>query len=160
MADFQEPGINGYTYQHVGFHFNVFFNNQNGQVLDARFQSISGLEFQMETESLKEGGENRFEHVLPVRRKTSDLILKRGLLSPNAASLLTGWCKSTFEDLIIEPYNLIINLLDPEHNPILYWNVEYAWPKSWKFGELNAERSEVLIETLELTYNHLSFESQ
>jgi len=37
------------------------------------------------------------------------------------------------------------------------WVVIHAWPKNWKLGEFNAERSEVLIETLELNYNRFEF---
>ena len=35
--------------------------------------------------------------------------------------------------------------------------IMHAWPKNWKIGELNAERGEVLIETLELNYNYFEF---
>ena len=32
-----------------------------------------------------------------------------------------------------------------------------CWPKGWKMGELNAEKGEILIETLELNYNRFEF---
>ncbi len=37
------------------------------------------------------------------------------------------------------------------------WEIIHAWPKKWKFGELNAERSEVLVETIEFNYNFFKF---
>ena len=67
----ESPG--GY-YPPVGFHFKVEFmgiGNDN----DSRFQSVSGLTVEYETESFKEGGENRFEHKLPVRTKSNKSLL-------------------------------------------------------------------------------------
>ena len=145
------------TYQHVGFHFYVSFSGLGKDTIDARFQSVSGLEVRLETENLKEGGENRFDHVLPTKTKAADLVLKRGVLSPNSASLITAWCIDTFQNLVVSPQNLTVILLGESQNPLLTWEIIHAWPKSWKFGELNAEKSEVLIETLELNYNRLEF---
>jgi phage tail-like protein len=146
-----------YVTQHVGFHFAVLFSGLSETSLDAKFQSVSGLEVSLDTETIKEGGENRFEHTVPTRRKNPSLVLKRGLLSPSAMSKLTEWCTKTFEKLEFYPKNLDIILLDENHKPLMKWQIIHAWPKSWKFGELNAERSEVLIETLELNYNRFEF---
>lgn len=119
---------------------------------DVRFQSVSGLDVQLDTENVKEGGENRFEHVLPGRTKYSDLSLKRGLLLPSQ-SAVAQWCLDAFQRLEVLPINLTVTLLNENHEPLLEWKVIHAWPKSWKFNELNAEKGEVFIETLELNYN-------
>ena len=42
-------------YQTVGFYFAVGFQNLGIDSLDAAFQSVGGLEVQLETESIKEG---------------------------------------------------------------------------------------------------------
>lgn len=155
-------------YQTVGFHFAVSFKTKDFQALDARFQSVSGLNAQIETERLKEGGENRYTHELPARRKFSDLVLKRGVLSPEVGSKITEWCINAFQHfgqadqnspkrLFIEPVNLEIVLLNEDHEALMKWKVIHAWPKAWKFGDLHAEKSEVLIETLELHYNYFEF---
>ena len=68
-------------YQTVNFHFKVEFT-LNEEDVDVRFQSVSGLDVSYDTEQVKEGGENRFEHVIPTRTKCSPLVLKRGLLKP------------------------------------------------------------------------------
>lgn len=144
-------------HQNVGFHFAVSISSTDGEDIDARFQSVSGLDASIETENIKEGGENRFEHKLPVRRSYSDLVLKRGQLSIKAASFLTRWCKMALESQWVQPLNIDIILLDEEHKPLMKWEVVHAWPKKWKFGELNAERSEVLVETIEFNYNFFNF---
>lgn len=155
-----------YFYQTVNFLFRVEFHFDTN-AFDVRFQSVSGLDSTLETETVKEGGENRFEHVIPVRRKYGPLILKRGLLTPGE-SQVTKWLKKAFDDEIVQPIKTLdITLLNEgesenqnqKHEPLMYWTVNNVWPRSWKVGELNAERGEVLIETLELNYNRLIFKS-
>jgi phage tail-like protein len=153
-------------YQAVGFHFAVHFSAGDGNSVDIRFQSVAGLDSSIDIETIKEGGENRFEHVIPTRRKFGPLVLKRGLVGP-ISSPIANWLKRTFEG---EPFDLstgkedfqvidtvIIDLLGEDHQPLMSWTVTNVWPRSWKIAELNAERSEVLIETLELNYNRLKF---
>ncbi|MET0637502.1 MAG: phage tail protein [Chitinophagaceae bacterium] len=144
-------------YQTVGFHFKVDFNFDPRDGIDVRFQSVAGLDSTLDTETVKEGGENRFEHVLPVRRKYGPLILKRGLLKP-ADSKLTEWLKKTFDGELVKPIDTVtISLLGDDHQALMAWSINNVWPRSWKIGEMNAERGEVLIETLELNYNRLVF---
>jgi phage tail-like protein len=62
--------------------------------------------------------------------------------------------------LKLKPLKLVsVELLDENHQVLLKWDLEHVWPRSWKVAELNAERSEVLIETLELNFNRLSFKN-
>ena len=132
-------------YQTVNFHFKVEFS-LHGNAVDVMFQSVTGLDSTLDTEPIKEGGENRFEHVIPVRRKYGPLVLKRGLLKP------------AFDDEEVVPVQTVtIKLLNEEHKPLMLWTVNNVWPKSWKIGELNAEQGAVLLETLELNYNRLLF---
>lgn len=141
MADYSPP---------VGFHFRVEFLNIQDVADDVLFQSVSGLTVTMETESVKEGGENRFEHVMPVRSKYSDLVLKRGVL---VKSDVIAWCRNAVENFVFEPTTVLVHLLNKEHEPLITWTVVHAWPKKWTVADLDSEKSSVLIETLELNYN-------
>jgi len=146
-------------YQTVNFHFKVDFNFDAQDKTDIRFQSVTGLDSTLDTEQIKEGGENRFEHVLPVRRKYGPLTLKRGLLK-QTDSKLTQWLKQAFDDEVVVPRPTVtISLLDEQHNALMHWTINNVWPRSWKIGELNAEQGAVLIETLELNYNRLLFDN-
>lgn len=143
-------------YQTVNFLFQVEFQ-LGSESFDLKFQSVTGLDATLDTETIKEGGENRFEHVVPVRRKYGPLVLKRGLLTPSE-SKLTAWLKNAFDDEKVTPIqNLNISLMNEAHEVLMLWKVNNVWPRSWRIGELNAERGEVLIETLELNYNRLVF---
>jgi len=147
-------------YPPVGFHFRVTFEfkqldpkvEHDPTEYDVMFQSVSGLEVSLETESVKEGGENRFEHALPGRTKYGSLTLKRGLLLPSKSGV-AKWCIDAFKNFKIVPINLVVSMLNEQHQPLLSWNVAHAWPKSWKFNELSADKGEIFIETLELHYN-------
>jgi phage tail-like protein len=50
------------SYPPVSFHYIVTFNGIGDKTIDTQFQSVSGLSAEMETEPVKEGGENRFTH--------------------------------------------------------------------------------------------------
>lgn len=140
-------------YQITGFHFDVVFKDlENASNVDVQFQSISGLSVDYEMETIKEGGENWFEHVIPTRTKYPDLILKRGIIRPKDSGL-TVWCQKAFDNMEFKPINLDVRLLNQEHQPLLLWKVFHAYPKSWKFSDLSAEKGEILIETMELNYN-------
>ena len=141
MADYIPP---------VGFHFRVEFLDISTVDNDTLFQSVSGLNVDMQTETVKEGGENRFEHVLPVRSKYADLVLKRGVLMDSG---VIAWCRDAFEAFVFQPTTILVHLLNEEHEPLITWNVVHAWPKKWSVSDLNAEQGAVFIETLELSYN-------
>ena len=135
------------------FHFLVSFLDVGDGAKDIGFQSVSGLNVTMDTESYREGGENRFVHQLPVKANYSDLTLKRGIVLD---SELIKWCTDVFENMIIRPTDMVISLLNEEHEPLLSWNIKHAWPKKWTVSDLNAESSELVIESMELTYHYFT----
>ena len=137
-------------YPPVGFHFSVRFGI-SGEDSDTRFQSVSGLNVEYETETVNEGGENRFVHELPVRTKYSDLVLKRGMLID---SEVVKWCVDAFENRSFTPTDLQVMLLNEEHEPLQTWNIIGAWPKRWSVSDFNAEENSLVIETLELSYRY------
>ncbi len=63
----------------VGFHFLVVFELFPQTPQDFRFREVTGLDVELEMESIKEGGQNRFTHQLPIRSRYTDITLKRGL---------------------------------------------------------------------------------
>lgn len=141
MADYYPP---------LGFHFKVEFANFPGEF---EFQSVSGLKVDIETEQIAEGGENRFKHKVPIRTKYPNLVLKRGLL---VRSEIVDWCRNAVENFEFQPTDLIVKLLNENHEPLLSWNVVHAYPVKWSVSDFNAEENELVIETMELTYNYFN----
>src|SRR4051812_44187040 len=130
------PSSGGY-YPPVGFHFKVEFHGL-GNDNDCRFQSVAGLNVEYDVESFKEGGENRFEHKLPVRTKYGDLSLKRGMLTD---SKVIGWFLKAFQEREFKPVDVFISLLNEKHTSIRTWQVHKAWPKKWSVSDFNAQEN-------------------
>jgi phage tail-like protein len=155
-------------YPPLGFHFRVIISDLGGEDMDSRFQSVGGLNVELETEGRKEGGENRFEYALPVRSKYPTLTLKRGLV---VSSALLKWCGDTFNALnanvdatnkdkpLIQPKDIMVSLLNEKHEPLMSWNIVQAYPKKWSMADLNAEQSAIAIETIELQYQYFTLKT-
>jgi phage tail-like protein len=143
------PGLP--SYPTPGFHFRVDFELRNRSSEDVRFQEVSGLSTEMQFETVREGGENRFAHQLPVRAQASDLVLKRALLPDSA---VYRWARAAFDDFRFEPLNLVVSLLNEKHQPLRSWRVLYALPKKWEVGAFNAEQNTLALETLTLSYRY------
>ncbi len=147
------------NYPPLGFFFEVIFQGENldKEAIETCFQSVTGLNVDMQTETLKEGGENRFEHILPLRTKYNPLVLKRGLVKD---SKLVKWCTNALLDFDIKPMDLLVKLLhnqgipSKKPEPLMTWNVVNAWPKKWSVSEFNAEQNSLAIESLELHYSY------
>lgn len=151
-------------YPPTGFCFRVSFSGISGMESDEqqRFQDVSGLSFEIETEPLKEGGENRFEYKLPKRVKYPNLVLKRGLITNK---VLTEWIKGAMTGFFwaspipfFKPADILVTLLDEAGQPVAVWNVVQAFPVKWSMSDLKATENAIVVETIELAYQY--FERQ
>ena len=142
--------VPGKFYPPVGFHFAVAFLDFK-MAPEISFQSVSGLTVEYEVEKFKEGGENRFEHTLPVRSKYPNLVLKRGLM---ADSQVIDWCLDALQKRDIRPVTLSVALLNELHVPLKAWTINRAWPVKWVVSDFKADENNIVVETLELNYSH------
>ncbi len=141
-------------YPLVGFHFRLSFPLVLG-LLDTSFKEVSGMNMEMGMEEIAEGGENRFKHRVPTGAKYQNLVLKRGITS--LVSPLSVWCEATLVGGLSETIvtqTVLLSLLNEEGLPIKNWSFINAWPVKWEFSPLNSMNNEILIETLELTYDY------
>ena len=123
--------------------------------VDASFQDISGLQAEIQTEDVAEGGQNRYVHRLPKQSKYSNLVLKRGAVS--TLSFFAEWFGGTIGSTLslpVLPQNLLVSLLGQSGIPMIAWAVVNAFPLKWSMSNLNSQDGKVLIETLELSYNY------
>ncbi len=143
-----------FEYPQTGFHFLVLFEIVPQFPSDVEFQEVSGLNVEMEMESVKEGGEQRFVHELPVRAKYGDVTLKRGKF---LGSGVLHWCRQALENFQFSPVNVLISLMNEEHIPLYNWYLINAIPKRLEVSSFNAQQSEVVIETLVLSYQYFKY---
>jgi len=140
-------------YPPVAFHFKVEFLGIGTQDIDTKFQSVSGLHVELETEEIKEGGENRFKHHLPLGAKYNNIVLNRGLAIDSG---LIDWCMDAFENFNFQPADLLIKLLNENHEPLKTWSINHAIPVKWSVSDFNAEENAIAIESLELKIHYFT----
>jgi phage tail-like protein len=146
------PTPDASLYPPAAFHFTVTFGT-NPQDADGSFQEVSGIAPEMETESVPEGGENRFVHTLPKAVKSARLVLKRGIAALD--SRLVMWCQSVLEGGLARPVFpklLHVFLLDEKGQPLRAWSFANAYPVKWEVEPFNATKNEVAVEKIELSY--------
>jgi phage tail-like protein len=141
-------------YPQPGFHFLVVFELRPQFPNDVRFQEVSGLTVSTEFEAWPEGGENRFAHQLPKSLQFGELVLKRGKF---LGSGILDWARQAMEQFQYKPTNLMISLLNDDHQPLYNWYVVNAVPKRLEISGINAANNEILVETLALTYQYFTY---
>jgi phage tail-like protein len=138
------------AYPPAAFYFRVSFGPGTP---DTAFQEAGGIGPEMETESYREGGENRFVYSLPKGVKHPKLTLKRGI-APNDSPLVK-WCRETLEGGLanrITPKTVLLHLLGADGKSLRYWSFENAYPVHWTVDEFKADRNGVALEKIELSY--------
>ncbi|MGB8956733.1 MAG: phage tail protein [Tumebacillaceae bacterium] len=130
------------------------FQVELDSLIIAQFSEVSGLQSEIEYEEYNEGGNNHFTHRFPKRTKTSPLVLKRGV-SLNTAPLWAWYQAMAYGTPKV--LNGAIVLVDERENPIGRWVFVEGYPSKYSGPDLNAMRSEVAIETLEIVYKELWF---
>lgn len=132
------------------FHFMVEFTGLG----EIAFQEVTGLDTEYDVIEYRAGSSKTFSTVkMPGLKKASDITLKKGMFKDDTK--LLDYFHSVKMNTI-ERQNVTIKLLDEEHSPLFTWSVENAWPKQVTSPDLNAESSEVAIETLVLAHEGLS----
>lgn len=120
---------------------------------DTSFQEAGGIGPEMEVESYREGGENRFVHSLPKGVKHPKLSLKRGIARMD--SPLVNWCHLTLDAGLavrIVPQMVLLYLQDEAGLPLRAWSFEGAYPTKWSVDPFQADKNGVAIEKIELSY--------
>jgi phage tail-like protein len=135
----------------AAFNFSVSLSGATGE---SSFQEVSGLKAQWTTEDVAEGGQNRFVHKLPLRTRFDNVVLKRGVITRKSklADWLTASFRADFTAGRVHPKSIVILLLDAAQQPILKWWLAGAYPVAWDHSTLSSMESNLLIETVELSY--------
>lgn len=114
------------------------------------FTRIKGLSREVKHESYREGGVNDYEHKLITQVAYPVVVLERGL----ALDDLWAWALAT-ADGIAERKSLRIRLQNEGGEPQWAWQIEHALPVKWSVSDLDAQSSQVVMESLELAHHGL-----
>ena len=90
---------------------------------------------------------------MPGLKKYGNVTLKRGAMAKDN-SLFDWWNKAQLNK--IERKNVVINLLDELHEPVITWTLQNAFPVKVDNANYNSTSNEVLIETIELAHEGLT----
>lgn len=120
-------------------------------VLLGGFSECSGIEAQMKTEDVNEGGNNGTVLKFPTRLQWTAITLKKGL---GSSSALWDWQYSFAIGRGKRRDGLIV-LMNEVHVPNSIWFFRRGLPSKWSGPSLNAGSSAVAIETLEITHEGL-----
>jgi phage tail-like protein len=133
------------------FHFQVEWGGTK-----LGFSEVSGLDIETEVIEYRDGVMPEYSKLkMPGMQKYGNITLKRGVFTKDN-EFFDWW--NTVKLNTIERRDIIISLLNEEHNPVLTWKIKNAWPVKVQSTDLKADGNEVAIETLELAHEGLKFE--
>lgn len=139
------------------FHFAVSFVDDGTSADKAPtvpFSEVSGLSIDMQTEDLQEGGGNNYTIRLPKPPKFKNLVLKRALSATSPTVI--DWARKAVEQFSFSTKTVIVSLRDYEDKSIKSWSFEGAYPVKLSLTDFNANKNELVIQTLELAYRRFS----
>lgn len=134
------------------YHFTV---NWGG--INAGFMEVSGLDINIDIIEYR-SGTSPVQSVtkLPGLVRYSNVILKRGIVRGD--NDFFNWI-NTVRQGNIERRDVVISLLNENHEPVMTWRVHNAFPAKYSGPDMNAQCSDVAIEELELAHEGLTVET-
>jgi len=139
------------------FHFRVEW----GEDFQIGFTEVSGLDFETEVIEYREGSSKKYNKTQqPGLTKFSDVTLKRGIFEGDF-NFYEEWKKTYFFQEGNKTGSqfrrtITIKLLNENHEPIITWLLENAWPSKVQSTDLKADANEVAIETMTLKHEGLT----
>ncbi len=135
------------------FHFQVEWGGST-----IGFSEVSGLTIEVQPIEYRDGVSPQYSVIkMPGIPKYSNITLKRGVVA--ADNEFFAWLNTTKLNTV-ERRDLIISLLNEEHEPTMSWKIINAFPVKVEGPGLKSTGNEVAIETLELAHEGLSIENE
>ncbi len=140
----------------AAFYFSVKFQGEP-RIGEVAFREVSGLSAEMEFEEVACGGMNDHKLLLPKGVKHANVVLKRAMMprENNFGEWVHGTLEGGFAAPIV-PRNVEITLLNEDGDPMYWWLCAGAWPVKWDAQPFDAQKNELAVESIELTYSTLT----
>lgn len=136
------------------FHFQVDWGEGNA----IGFTEVSGLDVEIEPIPYRHGASPAYHKTQqPGLTKYSNITCKRGTFKGD--NKYFEWWKKNFLFNNAERRDLVISLLNDDHEPIITWKVASAWPIKIQSTDLKADGNEIGIESMELVHEGLEIQN-
>ena len=134
------------------FHFTVQWGG-----IRIGFSEVSGLTQENQAIEYRDGSFPEYSSIkMPGLRKFSNVTLKRGIVK--ADNDFFKWL-STVKLNQVERRDVVISLLNENHEPVMTWKVQNAFPVKVEGPGLKASGNEVAIESIEIAHEGLELQN-
>jgi phage tail-like protein len=134
------------------FHFQVQWGGTR-----LGFTEVSGLSVETQIIEYREGNSPEYSTIkMPGMRKNGNVVLKRGIVQGD--NEFYNWF-NTIQLNKVERRDMVITLLNENHEPVVVWKLRNAFPVKLDAPTLKATGNEVAIETLEVAHEGLTIEN-
>lgn len=134
------------------FHFSVEWGGNR-----VGFSEVTGLTQENQAIEYRDGSFPEYSSIkMPGLRKFSNITLKRGVVKGD--NEFFAWL-ATVKLNKVERRDLVIKLLNEEHNPVMVWKVQHAFPVKVEGPQLKASANEVAIESIEIAHEGLEVQN-
>ncbi|HTL35984.1 MAG TPA: phage tail protein [Kofleriaceae bacterium] len=122
----------------------------------AFFKSVSGIKYELETIPVREGGNNATTFQLIGAAKWSNIILKSGYVAASSKNGLLAWRNEWLHKRGGRRLDGQVTILDTALKAQTSWKWTRGIPVKWEISELDASKSELAIETIEIAHEGLT----
>lgn len=135
------------------FHFTVQWGGTR-----IGFSEVSGLTQENQAIEYRDGSFPEYSSIkMPGLRKFTNVTLKRGIVK--ADNDFFKWL-STIKLNQVERRDVVVSLLNENHEPVMTWKVHNAFPVKVEGPGLKASGNEVAIESIEIAHEGLELQNE
>ncbi|MBA3870550.1 MAG: phage tail protein [Chloroflexota bacterium] len=139
MADYDD--------RFISFRFTVAVDGINY----AAFTEFTLPTLTVETEEIKEGGQNSYSHKLPVRVTAGSATLRNGIASD--LKLLNWYMDMLKGDIAAATRQITVTMFDSSRAALMVWSFRQAYPIKWSGPSLKTDGTSVGIEEIEFVHH-------
>jgi phage tail-like protein len=121
------------------------------------FSEVSGLTQENQAIEYRDGSFPEYSAIkMPGLRKFSNITLKRGIVKSD--NDFANWL-ATVKLNTVERRDVVVSLLNEQHQPVMVWKVHNAFPVKVEGPGLKATGNEVAIESIEIAHEGLELQN-
>lgn len=140
------------TYPIPVFHFRVEWGGKN-----IGFSEVAGLTQELQVIEYRDGNSPDYSTIkMPGLHKYNNVTLKRGIAKSD--NDFFKWL-NTVKLNTIERRDLTISLLNENHEPVMVWKANNAFPVKVEGPALKASGNEVAVESVEIAHEGLTLQN-